>query len=187
MGRLYGDNAGKDKNLTPEQIGSRFSEEINAELEIWAKEFLEQIQRSAKKKLKTDTGKGYNSFNYALEKAGGREVAAALFEFEPYQRLYDMRKVQWSNQPPVDVFEDWIERKGLVDKFLPKYKRKHKYVPTDRKALVNKMAWGIVKNMTGRGKWTGKKRWYNKSKEAAISDLYGRLIDAVYIAWLRSN
>jgi len=103
-----------------------------------------------------------------------RGTVDMLLQFEAYGRYIDMRRLQ----PPaggadyIEGLQEWIREKGLEQKFIRGYmrRRKLKKVP-DR--VLNSIAWGIaIKRAKGKVR---RRPWYNKSKSAAISDLFNQV------------
>lgn len=149
---------------------------INDVLTKWAAEFIAIRQQIADQKLGKATGEGHRSFDHAVIKANGAQLAEALFAFNEYLRFADMKK-SWGKQPPVNVLEAWVEKKG-VDKFRAKYVTKYGSAPQDVTKLINKIAWGIALSIKKRGQLKRKRvRWYSKSYNKGIGVLYGRMLN----------
>ena len=149
---------------------------INEELTRWSITFIQNRLRDARK-LKTASGQGQRSFNHQVIKAATNELARALFEFEGYLRLQDMRRLKWDKQAPLQDILKYVQQKG-VNAFINGFSRKYK-IPTSNVALMNQIAWGIIKKKAQTGYKHKRTRWYNKSKERDIHSLYGRLLAAL--------
>jgi len=151
---------------------------INKVLLEWAAEFIRLRETQARQKIKVASGSGHQSFSHSTIKANGAQLAEALFMFNTYLRIADMKK-GWTKAPPINVIEDWIEKKG-VDKFKRKYQAKHRYTPKDPKQLINKIAWGISLSIKKRGSLKKKRvKWYSKNYNRGIGALYTELLDAL--------
>ena len=149
---------------------------INETLEKWAVEFIRQRQQDSKK-IPSLTGEGHGSFDSRVRKAGGGDVALAIFEFADHMRLQDMRRVKWSRVGNIDALRKFVEKVG-PNKFAGKFRAKYGYLPKNERTLINKLAWGIGISFKVRGSWKKKRvRWYNKQKWQGISSLYGTLLN----------
>ena len=99
------------------------------------------------------------------------EGIAILIGFEEYGRIVDMRRFN----PPEGggdyllALQDWIRRKGLEQKFVQGYMRKRNLKRPPERVLTY-IAWGIARKRFD-GKYR-RRRWYNKSKSAAITELF---------------
>lgn len=152
---------------------------INNVLTKWAVDFIDQRQADARAKLDEASGKGQRSFDHAVVKAEGEKIAQALFAFNAYLRTFDMRRLEWSKQPPLEEIEKYIKEKG-ADKFIAKYKANNpgRQFPV-RAVLINKIAWGISISKFRKLKRRKRKQWYSKSYNTGITDLLPLLSDAL--------
>ena len=99
------------------------------------------------------------------------EVVELLIAFKDYGRIIDQRKIKAASggEDYLAGLEKWIKEKGFKQKFISGYMRRHKLKKPPANVL-NKIAWGIV-TKRARGKKRNR-RWYNKSKSAAITELF---------------
>lgn len=152
---------------------------INDELTDWSITFIQNRLRDAQK-LRQNSGTGQRSFNHQVIKAATNELARALFEFEGYLRLQDMRKLKWDKQAPFQDILKYVQQKG-VNAFINGFSRKYR-IPSSNVQLMNQIAWGIIKKRQSSKFKHKRKKWYNKGKERDIASLYGRIL-----ARLREN
>jgi hypothetical protein len=141
----------------------------------WSIQFIAN-RRLAASKLPDLTGQGKASFDREVQLQASNDLAIILFEFEDHLRYFDMRKLRWRKQPPIDVIEDFIKKKG-VSSFTEKFRQINGYLPKSNTKLINKIAWGISISFQRKGWATKRKKWYNRGKEADINSLLTRLMD----------
>lgn len=104
--------------------------------------------------------------------AGLRDASVqTLIAFEEYGRIIDMKRFD----PPEGGADyllgliSWIKRTGREQKMVRGYMRKRNLKRPPERVLTY-IAWGIAKKRLN-GKYR-RRRWYNKSKSAAISELF---------------
>lgn len=104
---------------------------------------------------------GLQVFQRAIEKAGlvlssellnewssvvskSDDLLAVEWQFNMYGRFKDMKSLRYTQMPPIEAFEKFVEKVG-VDKFawVPGYDSKQS-VPTE--IAINRIAWGIAKH-----------------------------------------
>lgn len=150
----------------------QLNEAYARELETWAEEFLLSRENYLRRKKIEASGELGDSFAFDMDASPSQDLVKLLIGFNDYGRIIDMRGIshdKWGRNA-VSRVEDWIKAKGLLQKWIPKFMKKYKRktIPHD---ILNRMAWGVLRNRTLA--WRPKK-WYNKSKSAAIGDLYNR-------------
>ena len=95
-------------------------------------------------------------------------------EFEEHGRFVDMKRLR----PPsggseyLTALAGWVERKGLVEKFVQGMLRKRGKIPAQRDRFLSMVAWGIARKRTGKFR---RRAWYAKSSSGGINDLYNRV------------
>lgn len=94
-------------------------------------------------------------------------------EFKDYGRYVEMRNLK----PPaggddyLKGLEQWIEKKGLRQRFTDRY-LKQRNVRSVPPSILNQLAWSIAIKRQQRYR---RRQWYNKPKSAAITELYNRV------------
>lgn len=155
--------------------------EIMSVADDWAKRFLQgRIARIRKQGMDT-SGELVRSMEYALANGSAEaEAARLLIAFNEYGRIAEMREIthdKWGRNAMTRL-EAWIVKKG-VSRFTAGF-LKNRGLKTPPKNMINQIAWGIMVNRA-EGKFR-RKKWYNKPKSGAVTDLYNevaaRMLDA---------
>ncbi len=141
----------------------------------WAKEFIEFRKKDLKKRGIEATGDLIDSLQEDVTK---RLQQAALVRIEIAFNLHGRFIEMKGLKPPkggdsyIKALEEWLEEKGFVQKFTNKLvaKRKLKEVPPN---ILNQLAWSVAVSRSKRDQRP--RQWYNKPKQASISDLYNRV------------
>lgn len=149
----------------------RLNQVTNEILLEWAAEFVRYRKEAVRKAKLFRQGELEASFEQEVIRAAANEVATAIFAFEEYGRILDMKKLKRNQQMPVNEIEDWVKKVG-VDKFRSVFAKKRK-LPVSNDRLANMVAWGIVKSGKRR-----RRRWYSKGREPSFGVLYERLREA---------
>ena len=146
---------------------------IEAKMRTWSADYIAS-RRSALRQRKIEaSGKLSAALEARINQAASREAIELLMSFPDYGRIIDQRK--WNpahgGKNYIELLEEWIKKKGEA-KFIAGWQRKYKRkkVPGN---VLNQIAWGIaIKRSKGRFR---RKQWYNKSKSAAITDLFNQV------------
>jgi hypothetical protein len=144
---------------------------LRNEAEAWATQFIQDRIAFLRSRKISATGDLTNSLAYEVTAGVKSEGVALLMAFEEYGRIIDMRRFN----PPegggdyLMALQDWIRRKGLEQKFIRGYMRRRKLKKVPERVLTY-IAWGIARKRF-EGKYR-RRRWYNKSKSRAISELF---------------
>lgn len=151
---------------------------IQEEMNNWAVEFV--LQRRAYLRAKKIEAGGELSKSMEFEIKNEAQVSGVelLMAFEVYGRFIDIKRLKPAagGKEYLESIENWIKKKGFEQKFINAFvkNRKLKRIP---ETALNQIAWGIVKKRL-QGKYR-RRTWYNKSKTAAISDLYNTIAAAL--------
>lgn len=144
---------------------------LREEVQAWAAEFVRDRVSSLRKQNATASGKLAQSLAYEVKGQAVDAAVQAVIAFEEYGRFIDMRKLQ----PPkggadyIANLIDWIQRKGLAQKYIAGYVQKRNLKkPPER--VLSYIAFGIARKRSN-GKYK-RRRWYNRGKTAAIAELY---------------
>lgn len=156
-------------------MANTLNDRLSQIMEEWAVEFIEYRIKDAKQ-LGQASGKGIRSFRHQVIRDSANEAAKALFEFEGYLRIADMKRVKWNSQSPVNELIQWVKDKG-IEKFRDKFIKKYGVPKTDLQ-MMNRIAWGIAKKRLKSNFRRKRIRWYSKPREKSINILYRRLLDA---------
>ena len=147
---------------------------IESETSRWAEQYIDQRKSFLRSRKIEATGELINTLEADINRQARKEVIELLMAFPDYGRIIDMRRFS----PPrgggdyLTAIERWIESKGLRDKMVQGYLKRHKLRKTPNN-ILNRIAWGIViKRNIGRYR---RRRWYNKSISGAITDLYNQV------------
>lgn len=107
--------------------------------------------------------------------AGTTGVVVGEFSFPGYGRFFDMRKVEYTRQVPIDELKDWVERKADQGRLKFSTLAERRGLSFSDPRVIHDIAWRIARS----GKFNiPRKRWYNKGKEASLSQLYDQLAEA---------
>jgi hypothetical protein len=141
----------------------------------WAKQFI------AGRKSWMDA-KGIKATG-ALVQSLQEQVTATLEEaarvridiaFEPHGRYVEMKNLHApaGGSDYIQDLEGWIERKGFRSKWTNRFmaNRALRTVPTD---VLTRLAWSVAVSRRQRVK--RRRQWYNKPKQAAVTDLYNQI------------
>lgn len=144
---------------------------LRTELENWAAEFVRDRVAQLNRRNIKGSGDLANSLRAEVRGQAVDAAVQALVSFKEYGRFVDMRRLQ-PGEAGADYIANlisWIQRKGLADKFTRGYvRRRNLKKPPER--VLSYIAFGIARKRS-QGKYR-RRRWYNKSKTAAINELY---------------
>lgn len=146
-------------------------EEINAlvaaAMEEWGHEFIAR-RRAALSERISASGELSRRMAMQIDRQSRRDAVTMLLAFPEHGRFIDMRRLGRADggEELVKAIEEWIVEKGQEAKMIRSFMRRHglKTVPSD---VLNRIAWGIVRSPRKR-----RRRWYNKPKSGAVTDLY---------------
>lgn len=148
---------------------------LQQELETFAAEFVANRAAALRSRGASATDQLARSLAYEVRAQAVDAAAQLLIAFEEHGRFIDMRSLQ----PPeggADYIANiirWIEAKGLTEKFVRGYVRKRGLKrPPER--VMTYIAFGIARKRFN-GKYR-RRRWYNKSKSAQITELYDTVL-----------
>lgn len=153
------------------ELLKRYAEET---AEAWVQDFIRARVAYLRKKFVKASGNLERSMQYEINSRAVKEAVTLLLAFEDYGRIIDMRRIA-QHDPGRDMIEEikaWVRDKG-VGAFMRGYKRRRKYIPQNNERLLSSIAWGIAKQRA-QGK-RRRKRWYNKQKSGALTDLLNKL------------
>ena len=149
-------------------------EYIHAEAQAWVADWVARRRAVLAKRGINASGELIRSMEYAAVQVFNQAITNTIeIAFDEHGRYVDMRRL---NVPEggVDYIQNlaaWIVKKGLYDRFVQGYiqRRKLKKAPP---SVLNNMAWAIA---IKRRKTRRPRAWYNKSKSAAITDLFNQV------------
>lgn len=147
---------------------------IEAESRRWMEEFIAGRRAFLRTRRIAVTDSLIDSFAGDIQSTlEGTWRTELLLEFEEHGRYIDMRRLNapGGGDEYLQELEDWIVRKGLEGQFVRRFmlRRRLKKVPQN---VLRQMAWAVAIKRTQRYR---PRPWYNKSKSAAITDLYNRV------------
>lgn len=144
---------------------------LRTESQAWVTRFIEDRIAFLRRRGAKASGDLQRSLQSEVVSGLQNAGVQVLIAFEEYGRIIDMRRFD----PPEGggdyllALVDWIQRKGLAQKMIRGYVRKRKLKQPPERVLTY-IAWGIArKRFNGKYK---RHRWWNKSKSAAITDLF---------------
>ncbi|MEL6274276.1 MAG: hypothetical protein AAFU03_04080, partial [Bacteroidota bacterium] len=144
---------------------------LRNELDVWAKEFVQNRVSSLRSRKISSSRQLERSLAYEVRGQAVDAAVQAIIGFEEHGRFIDMRRLQ----PPeggadyIANLIQWLERKGLAEKFTRGYvRRRNLKRPPDR--VLTYIAFAMARKRF-RGKFR-RRRWYNRSKTAAVNELY---------------
>lgn len=146
---------------------------IQEEMTKWAAEYIATRKAYLLKRKISASGELIRSLEFELNAQASREAVEMLLAFEEHGRFVDMKGLQ----PPEGGGEyiaglvDWMQRKGLADRFTERYMERHKLRKVPERVLVY-IAWGIALSRTDKYK---RRAWYNKSRSGATIDLFNNV------------
>ncbi len=149
-------------------------EYIHAEAQAWVADWVARRKAVLAKRGINASGELIRSMEYAAVQVFNQAITNTIeVAFDEHGRYVDMKRL---NVPDggVDMIQNiasWIVKKGLYDRFVQGYiqRRKLKKAPP---SVLNNMAWAIA---IKRRKTRRSRAWYNKSKSAAITDLFNQV------------
>lgn len=155
-----------------DDIKKNIDEEIRLVSEAWAEKFLAQRRGILERRKINASGGLSDSLDHAVVKGGAEAAVSILIAFNDEGRIVEMRNLhvdKWGREAVTRV-EDWIKKRG-VNFFVPGFLEKYR-LQSPPKDVLNRMAWGILVSRSG-GKYR-RRPWWNKSKTAAVTDLYNQ-------------
>lgn len=151
---------------------------IEEEMYNWCVVYIRQRREALRAKKIEAGGDLSGSLEFEITNEPLRYGVELQMAFEAYGRYIDMKKIKTSagGKEYLASIENWIKKRGFEQKFISAFvkNRKLKRIP---ETALNQIAWGIVKKRL-QGKYK-RRSWYNKSKTAAISDLYNTVAAAM--------
>lgn len=150
--------------------------------EDWSVVVRHKFQDRISKLQLIGTGNLENDWTVSVRAAEGG-VIVAEFAFPEYGRLFDMRRVNYQYPPPAEEIEAWVKNKISTGRI--------KYSKLADRLGVSFSNPRVIHDITFRILRSNKfklpiRRWYNKGKEASVSDLYDQLQEAMQEAVLVS-
>lgn len=149
---------------------ARIKDFIEEQSQIWASEYIAGRVAFLKKKKIFASGDLINQIQSDVNAQARREAVEVLMSFPDHGRHLDMRTMQPAEGGGDYILSilDWMNKRGFSQKFTEKYMDRRKMNKVPERVLVY-IAWGIV---VKRSKKYKRKAWYNKSKTAAINDIF---------------
>lgn len=148
-------------------MASEFDTMIQSTLQLWSKEYLAYVKQNAKV-IPQASSKGAESISNTTS------PTRSYFHFLDYMRMFEFKKINQDDMPPIEQIEEWIKAKG-VSKFTSGIKRKSISTTTDPKKLLNRIAWGIAISKIGEKR--KRKAWFSKGRETKIRELYRTMLN----------
>jgi len=138
----------------------------------WAIKTATQLKKNIQSKGLSVTQELLDSMTYGLRDGGNPSI---VISFAAHGRFLDMKQLFWSKQPPVDVLESWVRRKGVNNfAFVPGYENGGGF---DTPTAARKIAFGLAKSLNSGeginqyGKWQRKKVWQNPNGKNGAGNL----------------
>ncbi len=150
---------------------------IAAELEEWTAGFVQARVRYLSSKI-SRSGSLEQSVSSEVVRQAQREAVEALIAFEEHGRFIDMKPTaqdRFGNEA-IKRLEAWAASVGL-GQFERGFIRKYGARPVTDAKFLNRIAWGIIKTRAT-GKYR-RRRWWNPSKSAAITELLNQVAAAL--------
>lgn len=150
---------------------------IAAEASEWARGFVAArvafLARTISKSGVLD-----RSLNFDINRQARAEAVELLIAFEEHGRFIDMKPTAQDKygRQAIERIKDWVRQTGL-GKFERGFIRRYGRRPKLDEDLLNKIAWGIAIRRSG-GQYR-RRRWWNKSKTAGISELFNLVAAAL--------
>jgi len=137
-----------------------------------AREFARYLKRklvnSLKRKKWNVTDALLKSIETSIERSSASELPKILLEYNLYGNFIEIRKMFWTEQPPVDAIEAWVEALGPDKfKFTPGYK--NGTGPAFNKS--SRIAWAIARRKKQDFKVKNKRTWKQKELGTAVAFL----------------
>lgn len=150
---------------------------IAAELEEWLAGFVQARVRYLSSRV-SRSGALEGSLGTEVVRQAQREAVEALIAFEQHGRFIDMKPTAQavSGQEAIKRIQDWAAKVG-VPKFERGFIKRYGRRPVSDEKFLNRIAWGIVKTRA-KGKYR-RRRWWNASKTASISELLNKVAAAL--------
>lgn len=159
-------------------LSSTATEQLANMIEIqarkWVEEYISNRKAILAKRGILATGGLRDSFAYGLTKSLNAAISNELeVAFTDYGRLVEMKRLEVprGGSHYIDLLAAWIVKKGLEDKMTRDFmaRRKLRTVPP---TIINQLAWSVAVSRRAKRR---RRSWYNKSKSAAITDLFNRV------------
>jgi hypothetical protein len=140
----------------------------------WVEEYISTRKNVLANRKIQSSGSLRDSFAYALAKEVSDVISNRIeLEFSEYGRYLEIKglNVPSGGQEYIDGLAAWIQKKGLEAKMTADFIRKRnlKQAPAN---VLNQLAWSIA---IARSRRVRRRVWYNKSKSAAITDLFNQV------------
>jgi hypothetical protein len=149
---------------------------LHEEMQAWLIEFIQRRKAYLRSRRIKASGDLINSLEGEVTRQAIGDAVELVLAFEEHGRYIDMRRLNVPAGGPdyIKALEEWIQEKGLLQKFTDRYMRRRglRRVPP---RILNQLAWGIAIKRKKRKRFR-RKAWYNKSRTAAVEDLFNRVV-----------
>lgn len=140
----------------------------------WGVETTHKFEQRIREVKLVSSGTLESDWNFKLV-AGDTGVIVGEFSFAGYGRLFDMRRVGYTRQIPVEEIKEWVEHKVEQGRIKYSTLAERRGLSFADPKVIHDIAWRIARSNQFN---ISRKRWYNKGKEASLSVLYDQLSEA---------
>lgn len=150
---------------------------IQQEAQQWATGFIQARVAYLTREV-SKSGTLTSSMGFEINRQARQDAVEILVAFEEYGRFIDMKPTpieRWGREA-IERIQEWIKKVGL-EKFERGWIKKYKRRPAIDEKFLNRIAWGIAVRRSG-GKYR-RRRWWNKSKTAGLTELYNQVAAAL--------
>lgn len=147
---------------------------IQAEGKAWVEEYISLRKSVLTRRGILASGDLQDSFAYNQGQDANATITNTLeLVFNDYGRYVEMKRMSLpkGGTELIDALAEWIVKKGLEAKMTRDFvtRRKLKKAPED---ILTRLAWGMA---VKRQQKYRRRIWYNKSKSAALTELFNRV------------
>lgn len=155
------------------------SDHIEAESRAWVAAYVAQRKAVMAKRGIQASGELIQGMNYALTQNLNAAITNLIeISFDDHGRYVEMKRLDAPSGGTdyINNLAAWIVKKGLYNKFVQGYIQRRGLRKAPPSVLTN-MAFAIaIKRDAGKYR---RRAWYNKSKTAAITDLFNQVAAGV--------
>lgn len=145
-----------------------FKRIIDEELGDYSRQALQLLAAAIQKQGLVLTEELLRSLASDVVAASERHVASMGVSFEQYGRIRDMKGINRSKAPPIEVIEEFVKKVGVGQfEYVPGYK--HGQFPLASSVAINRIAWGIARAKLRDNAAVRPRSWFAKTFYGSIN------------------
>lgn len=151
-------------------MNEQFVNTIEQIAKAWQMPVLQKLVANIKQKKLISSRDLLNSLSSETLANLSSAMVTISFAFEDYGRYNDMKRLKWSEQPPIEDIIEWVKKKG-IQSFKDRAPKPNK--PTERR--LNEIAWGIARKKLATQKYKSRP-WFQSTFYKSLNALQEELM-----------